>query len=197
MMENDDPGPVMVEGKVVKQGVYHDLAGQPQRVPGFDVLAVHSTDAIATFSNITLAGNFYNGMRDGSAANGAATGGAGQSNGSGENMVLKFNSTRISGVISATQTHHTRSTITSDQYKQLGEVVNIVHPVVNNGVIVYLNGSSRWTVTGTSYLSKLVVANGSTIAAPDGHHVAMTMNGVPMAITPGHIYTGSILLTVR
>jgi hypothetical protein len=197
MMENDDPGPVMVGGKVVNQGIYHDPTSQPGRVPGFDVSAVHSTDAIATFSNITLNGNFYNGMRGGSAANGATAGGGGQAAVSGENMVLTFNNSRINGVISATQTHHSISTITSAQYKQLGEVTNRAHPVINNGVIVNLNSGSRWTVTGTSYLSKLAVAANAAIAAPGGHSVVMTINGVPTTITPGKIYTGSIALVVH
>lgn len=197
IMENDDPGPVMVNGKLVNAGIYHEPTSQPTRVPGFDVSAVHSADATATFTDMTLSGNFYNGMRGSSTSNGAAAGGGGQAAVSGENMALTFNNSRIEGVISASQTHHVISTISSAQYKQLGEVTNIVHPVINNGVIVNLNSGSRWTVTGTSYLSKLVVASNAAITTSDDHSVAMTINGVPTTIVPGSTYTGSIVLTVH
>ena len=89
------------------------------------------------------------------------------------------------------------SPITSVDYKQLGEVTNIVHPIINNGVIVSLNGDSKWTVTGTSYLSKLVVAADAAVTAPVGHTVAMTVDGVTTTIVPGSTYTGSIVLTVH
>ncbi|WP_460350312.1 hypothetical protein [Actinoallomurus acanthiterrae] len=69
-------------------------------------------------------------------------------------------------------------------------------PVVNNGVIVQLNSGSTWTVTGTSYLSKLVVAQGATVVAPNGHTVSMTVDGNATAITPGHTYTGVIAIKV-
>jgi hypothetical protein len=188
VMENDDPGPVMVNGKVLNAGVYHEPTGQPTRVPNFDVRAAHSTDATATFTDMTLKDDFYNGVRGGSTANGAV---------GGENMVLTFNNSRIEGVISASQTHHAINTISSAQYKQLGEVTNIVHPVINNGVIVNLNSGSRWTVPGTSYLSKLVVAANAAVTAPGGHSVVMTVNGVPTTIVAGSTYTGSIVLTVH
>jgi hypothetical protein len=168
--------------------VYHEPTDQPTRVSSFDVTAVHSTDATATFSDISLKGDFYNGMRGGSTANGAA---------GGENMVLTFDNSRIEGVISASQTRHHVSTITSAEYKQLGEVTNTVQSIINNGVIVNLNSGSRWTVTGTSYLSKLVVAANAAVSAPGGHSVTMTVDGVPTAIVAGSTYTGSIVLTVH
>jgi hypothetical protein len=188
VMENDDPGPVMVNGKLVNEGVYTEPTGDPVRDNTFDVTAVHSTDASATFSNIVLKGDFYNGIRGGSAATGGLVG---------ENLVLTFNNSRVEGVISASQTKHHVSTITSAEYKQLGEVTNTVHSIINNGVIVSLNSGSRWTVTGTSYLSKLVIAANATVAAPGGHTVTMTVDGVPTTIVPGNTYTGSIVLTVH
>ncbi len=100
-------------------------------------------------------------------------------------------------MLSASETHHAISTITSAEYKQLGEVTNVVYPIINNGVIVNLNSGSRWTVTGTSYLSKLVVAADAAVTAPVGHTVTMTVDGVSTAIVPGSTYTGSIVLTAH
>ncbi|HEX3690860.1 MAG TPA: hypothetical protein VHV28_14265, partial [Solirubrobacteraceae bacterium] len=71
-----------------------------------------------------------------------------------------------------------------------------ISPVVNNGVIVTLGGRSAWTVTGTSYLSKLTIAKTATVSAPRGRHLAMTVNGVSTPITPGSTYSGNVALSV-
>ncbi|RAQ98478.1 hypothetical protein A4R35_23250 [Thermogemmatispora tikiterensis] len=179
LMENDDPGPVMVNGKLVNAGVYTEPSGLPVKDSSFDVTAVHSSDAVATFSQIALTGNFFNGMRGDM------------------NMVLTFNKARLTGVISASLARHAVSTITSAHYQQLGEVSNTPSPVINNGVIVTLNAGSGWTVTGTSYLSKLVLAPGATLTAPAGHTLALTVDGVPTPIVSGQSYSGNIVLAVR
>ena len=180
MMEDDDPGPQFVNGKLVNTGVYHEPTGEPSRIDSFDVTAVHQQDAAATFADITLRGNFFNGIRGGA---------------TGKNMVLTFADSRITGVISATATRHAVDTITAADYLQLGQITNTAHPIVNNGVIVTLNGTSRWTVTGTSYLSKLTIGAAAAVTAAPGHRVSMTVDGVPTAITPGITYTGAIVVT--
>jgi hypothetical protein len=190
VMENDDPGPQMVDGKLLNTGVYTEPTGDPAKASDFDVTTATSDDATATFENIKLAGDFYNGIR------GGATGGGPFGGPSGKNMVLTFDNSKITGVISATRTAHAQSTITSADYKQLGVVSNTVTPVVNNGVIVTLGDRSAWTVTGTSYLSRLTVAAGAELTAPAGKSVAMTVDGVPTPIVPGTTYTGAVVLTV-
>lgn len=179
LMENDDPGPVMVNGKLVNAGVYTEPSGLPVKDSSFDVTAVHSSDAVATFSQIALTGNFFNGMRGDM------------------NMVLTLNKARLTGVISASLARHAVSTITSANYQQLGEVSNTPSPVINNGVIVTLNAGSRWTVTGTSYLSKLVLAPGATLTAPPGYTLTLTVDGVARPIVAGQSYSGNIVLTVH
>jgi hypothetical protein len=67
------------------------------------------------------------------------------------------------------------------QYLQLGEVTNTVSTVVNNGVVVILDGHSRWTVTRTSWLT---IAAAATVSPPAGRHVTMTVNGVSTPVTP-------------
>ena len=111
-------------------------------------------------------------------------------------MALTFDHASVDGVISAAGTHHLVSQITAANYQDLGEVTNPVSPVINNGVIVSLQNGSAWTVTETSYLSKLTVAAGASVRAPAGRTVTMTVNGTTIALVPGHTYSGNIELTV-
>lgn len=60
VIENDDPGPVMVDGVLLDAGVYTEPTGDPARDSGFDVTEVHSGDATAAFTDIRLQGDFYN-----------------------------------------------------------------------------------------------------------------------------------------
>jgi hypothetical protein len=178
LMENDDPGPVMVNGKVVNQGVYTEPTTTATKDSTFDVSTAHTTDAVATFTAIGLRGDFYNGMRGDL------------------NLALTFDNSHVEGVISATTTKHHVSSIDSTQFLQLGEVTNTTGAVVNNGVIVDLAGGSSWTVTGTSYLSKLTIDATSSVVARPGSTVTLTVDGTAKTITPGTTYTGAITLTL-
>jgi hypothetical protein len=191
VMEDDDPGPQMVDGKLLNTGVYHEPTGDPVKVPSFDVTTVHSDDATATFSDIALRGDFYNGIRGNNPAGPFGPGLAGK------NMVLNFDGSRIAGVLSASRARHHVDTITSADYLQLGEVTNTPSPVVNNGVIVNLDQGSAWRVTGTSYLSSLTVSADSQVRGPGGRPVTLTVNGVTTPIVPGHTYTGAITVSVE
>ena len=187
IMENDDPGPVMVDGVLLNDGVYTEPTGDPVKVDSFDVSAVHSTDATASFTDIALRGDFFNAIRGGSTAMGSP---------GGLNMALSFTRCRVAGVISATQAHHAVSTITSANWQQLGEVTNEVQPIINNGVLVTLGSGSVWSVTGACYLSKLDIAADAAVTAAGRGRVQMTVDGTVTAITPGQTYTGAIVLTV-
>jgi len=175
----------MVNGNLVNAGVYTEPTGDPSKYASFDVTTAHDTDATAAFTDIALRGAFYNGMRGGSAQD------------PGLNLVLAFTRSSVEGVISATKTAHHVGTIDSTRYEQLGEITNTVQPVVNNGVLVTLAGGSTWTVTGTSYLSKLTLAADATVAGPHKHStVTLTVDGTTTALTPGSTYTGAITLTL-
>ena len=178
VMEDDDPGPVMVDGVLLNAGVYTEPTGAATRTSSFDVTAVHTADAAATFTDIALKGDFYNAMRKA------------------KNLVLTFDGSRIEGVISATSAVHAVSTITSAEYRQLGEVTNTAQAAVNNGVIVTLGTGSSWKVTGTSHLTKLVLASGASVTAPRGKSVSLTVDGTATAITAGSTYSGALVLTV-
>ena len=177
VIDNDDPGPVMVNGVLENAGVYTQPAGEPARDATFDVTVAHTTDSVLSFSGIELAGNFYNGMRGDL------------------NLVLNFASSRVKGVITATRSTHHVDTIDSSNWWELGAVTNTPQPAINNGVIVSLTGGSTWTVTGTSHLTALSLDAASRVAAPGGGKLTMTVNGTPTAIAPGGSYSGAIVLS--
>lgn len=178
MIELDDPGPVNVNGKMMNIGVYTEPTGDPAKDATFDPTAVHATDGAATFNSIALKGDFYNGMRKG------------------KNMVLTFEGASVEGVISASTAKHRVSSIDASTFYELGIVTNTAQAAVNNGAIVQLNSGSTWTVTGTSYLTRLALAADATVKAPRGKKVTLTVDGTATAITPGQTYTGALTLTV-
>ena len=58
-----------------------------------------------------------------------------------------------------------------------------------------LNAGEEWVVTSTTNLNSITIAEGSTIKAPEGYSVTLTVDGVGTAIKPG-TYNGNIVLTV-
>jgi hypothetical protein len=62
------------------------------------------------------------------------------------------------------------------------------------GVIVSLASGTRWTVTGTSYLTSLALDATSAVAAAAERTITMTVGGTATAIGPGS-YSGAIALT--
>jgi hypothetical protein len=114
----------------------------------------------------------------------------------GKNLAVTFTDSRIEGVISVSAAKHAISTITSADHRQLGEVTHTVQAVVNNGVIVDLAAGSRWVVTGTSHLGKLILAEDASLTAPSGRTVTLTVDGTPTAVTLGATYSGAVELTV-
>jgi hypothetical protein len=197
MMDGDDPGPRDADGKtpadfngkMFNTGV-HKEPPPPVKDKSFDVATPNKSDVIATFANITLKGDFYNagGRQGGLALMGNSSGP------SGKNLVLDLQNTNITGVVTSSTAMHAKDTITAADYLLLGEVTNTPAAAINNGVIVSLTGST-WTVTGTSYLTSLTLGNDSAIIAPEGHKLAMTVDGSPRAIKAG-AYKGNIVLTV-
>jgi hypothetical protein len=110
VMTNDDPGSVQVNGVSVNQGVYTDPTSLPVKASGFEPTSASSGDAVATFTKVSLTGNFFNAFRGGpqsagsgndagSAApsGGAAPGGGASGGGSqqGKNLVLTFDAASV------------------------------------------------------------------------------------------------------
>ena len=64
-----------------------------------------------------------------------------------------------------------------------------------NGVRMTISADSSWTVTGTSNLTSLTIAEGGVVSGAGGAAVTMTVDGAVTPIAPG-TYTGNIVLTV-
>jgi hypothetical protein len=179
VIDNDDPGPVIVDGNLENAGVYTQPAGQPTKDSSFDVTAVHDTDSVCSFTDIALRGDFYNGMRGDL------------------NMVLDFSRSSVEGVISSTLAVHQVDTIDAGNWWELGEVTNTPQAAINNGVIVSLANGSRWTVTGTCHLTGLTLDAGSVVCTTGRKSPVMTVDGTVTKIAPGNTYSGAIILAAN
>ena len=105
------------------------------------------------------------------------------------NMALTFDNAAVTGIISASKALHRVEKVFKDNCEELGEVINTVQPVVNNGVIVTLKNGATWTVAGTSYLSSLTIDDTSSVVG------TLLVDGKETALVPG-IYTGALTLTI-
>lgn len=194
-------------------GYYCDPTEEDVPMEGRDLTkAAPGQDVIASFSNMTINGSFYNAttvvkgdtgpafempMPPGADPNGPPPGeGPGGPGGSiVQNLELTFVSTEVTGVITGSKAVHNVPRVDKFNCEELGEVNNTPQEIVNNGVIVNLDKNSVWTVTGTSYLSALTIAEGAVIAAPAGKAVSMMVDGASVAPNAG-AYTGKIVVTV-
>lgn len=113
------------------------------------------------------------------------------------NLVLNLKDTAVTSVISAaTQKYREGLSFLEETIREeLSHVYQTPAPVVNNGVLVALEGGSRWTVTGTSYLTRLELAPGAVVEASEGKTLRMTVNGVPTELKSG-VYKGTVTLEV-
>jgi len=198
VMDDDEPPRVSSkENKTGGFGEYEDPTGPVAKDNSHDIYIAKTTDALAEFSNIELKGDFYNSARGGQKTNlmGATVSGS-------KNMGLTFSNAQITGVISAADALHYYNGI---YYPRIGikemaafnRVINTPGPAVNNGVIVTLTNGSRWTVTGTSYLTKLVIEKGAVVTAPSGQKLTVTDDGNPITEITAGTYTGNIVLSVN
>jgi hypothetical protein len=176
---------------------YEEPTGPVAKDDSHDIYTAKATDALAKFSNIELKGDFYNSARGGLKA--SLMGGTSSAS---KNLGLTFNNARITGVISASDALHYYNgkyypKIGKNDAKAFSRVMNTPSTAVNNGVIVTLTKGSKWTVTGTSYLSRLVIENGSSVTSPSGHRLTMTDDGNPVTKITAGTYTGNIVLTIN
>jgi hypothetical protein len=115
-----------------------------------------------------------------------------------KNLELKLANAKVNGVISsATQRYYDGVTrIDASNSEELSNVIQTPAPTVNNGVILELDGKSVWTVTGTSYITKLVLAEGAAVKAAAGKTLSVTVDGAPVSLAAG-TYTGKIVVDVK
>jgi hypothetical protein len=177
VMSDDQPAGEMDQGA----SSFDEPATAPEPVAGFDNTSTAGA-ATANFSNIALKGDFYNSVGWAKLTDKL-------------NMVLNLDNTSIIGVISASESHHPSPEITKANQNEFHSITDTARQAVNNGVIVNLANGSTWTVTGTSYITSLIIAEGSTVTAPEGNKVSMTVNGVKKEIKSGK-FSGKITLSV-
>lgn len=199
MQVMDDDEPVYDWQAGVWAEHYEDPTGPVVKDDSHDIYTVKETDALVEFSHIELKGDLYNSARGGQKDKAMGGGFVSVS----KNMGLTFNDAAITGVISASDALHYYNgkyypKIGKDNIRAFNEVINTPAQAVNNGVIVTLKNGSTWTVTGTSYLTRLVVEEGSNVAAPLSRTLTMRVNGGdPMTGIAAGVYTGNIVLTVN
>lgn len=112
-----------------------------------------------------------------------------------KNLVLKLEKASLTGVISSAKQFYREglTTLGPENCHEVNNITQVAAPTVNNGVLLELDGASRWSVTGTSYITKLTLAEGAVIAAADGGAVRMTVDGAETPISAGE-YVGKIVI---
>lgn len=115
-----------------------------------------------------------------------------------KNLCLMLKDTTITGIISsATQKYRDGLTLIDESNRrEMSNITQTAAPTVNNGVIVTLDRTSRWMVTGTSYLTALELAPGAVVEAPAGKKLTATLDGQEIQLAPGS-YQGKLVLTVE
>jgi hypothetical protein len=105
----------------------------------------------------------------------------------------------LEGAISLTETRHVDETgkqnthFTINEYCYLGHVANRNYRNGTSTIEVSLKEGGKWTVTGESLISKLVVENG-TVEGAHGAKVVMKIDGKEAAIKQGETYSGNIVI---
>jgi hypothetical protein len=127
-----------------------------------------------TFRNMELTGDIYNTRWS-----------------SGQNVDLTLENVKLSGVISSGLQAHRHlgvgSRITKDTAYEIGNVTASAAPTISNGMIVTLSGDTCWSVTGTSYLSRLTLSDPAQLVG------SLTVNGERVE-APCGTYVGKIVL---
>ena len=113
-----------------------------------------------------------------------------------KNLALCFTDTKIAGAISSATAKHRVEKVTKYNREEIGEVDLTPAPAVNNGVSVVLEGSSQWTVTGTSYVNRLAISTEASVQAPAGKQLCVTVDGQETNLEAGE-YKGQITIQVR
>jgi hypothetical protein len=193
MFNNDDPYGAYLQS--LSTGDSGDAGGD---APADDSSSLNDGGSASTLQasilNTTVVGDIING----NTVNGG--------------LVLSFKNTSLTGAITTTISSPAyleyyddgaaffAAVVATDNYEGYNLIGQVSHTYSattdDNGISLSLDSSSAWVVDTTSYISNLTLAEGSSITAPDGYGVVMTVDGVVTAITAGS-FTGAITLTVN
>lgn len=224
MFDSDDPGfgksEVAVDTEIPVKDPSHDVT--KPAVHDISIWGFRQkdwcTDLQATFKDMTMVGDFYNGTTNAPKpkippmpAPGSNPGGKPTEPPVGAkpagmppmemknypiNLVLTLDHVSLEGVISASRAQHAVKSISGSNRKEIYQVYDTPCPVVNNGVIVTLKNGTVWTLIGHNYLSALHIDESSSIVTPDGCDVELIVNGEEVPCKPGD-YTGEIFLRAK
>lgn len=108
-----------------------------------------------------------------------------------KNLDVIIENATVNGAISAANAFYKEglTQITKENCEELSNITQIPAEPINNGVIVTVGEGGVWNAKGTSYLTKLTIAEGGSVNG------RMTVDGVETECRPG-VYTGTIKLTV-
>lgn len=140
-----------------------------------DPTAESSKDVIATFANIELEGDFYNGTTGADTA---------------QNLELTLDNAQVTGLITATFAQHEKAELYPEDWQMIGVVENTPEPVINNGVLLTMENSAVWNVTGECYISALTMDESSTLNGD------LWVDGEKVDTANGGGWTGNIVVTV-
>ena len=171
LMESDDAN--HISGGQGMAEFYEVPRVCPVLEEGFDPADPDAKGTIPLFfSNMELAGDIYNTRWT-----------------SGQNVSLTLENVRLSGVISSGIQSHRHlqpgARITMETAYEIGNVTAAAAPTQSNGMLVTLDGQSCWTVTGTSYLSRITLRDPAQLAGRlfvDGQEIS-----VPRGTYAGHL----------
>ena len=219
LMDNDEGGMNQVDFTIP---VYEKDTKDPAR----DLTAVSLTEDVTfDLTDCTVTGNFFNSTTNLRACKRVMKGGMGRlhdrvlgiippapddmpsfaemrHNGNdlrgAFNLGMSLKNTTVTGVISsASQSYREGLTmITRDNQDELSNITQQAAAPVNNGVVLSLDGTSAWYVTGESYVTSLTLAPGAVLAGAEGKTLTMTVDGAETPVAPGS-YRGVIRLTVE
>lgn len=209
LMDNDDTGmegnPFLVPvGETDKKEVGRDLTR-----------ADPTEDVFMVISNMKVTGDFYNsttnlkaccrvdrcvpdlptGLGNPDFKNVRGLGGDLQG---AKNLDLRLEQAHVTGIISCARAAYRPGleVITQENCEELGEITCTAAPAINNGVILTLKGGAVWTVTGTSYLTVLMIEQGAVIQGKNGMDVVLTLDGRVVEVKPGR-YEGEICIALK
>ncbi|MDF2512055.1 MAG: hypothetical protein K0S04_1921 [Herbinix sp.] len=139
-----------------------------------------TTTAKATFTDINTTGNIYNSVYTVNQA-----------------LDVTLKNSKLVGIISSSNANHVDeggklipggtfiSANDPTTYTFAGRVVNKASKAVNNGVNLTLKSGTNWVCSGTSYINTLTIDKTSSITAPKGYKVVMTVGGKQTAVKAG------------